>query len=412
MRLIRLGTILFGIVAASPFLPFTPTAAASDGFPAGYLYLATQSGVIELDPTGATTRTLNVGGEAFGVAFAPNGNLYVTVQDQDEIVEVAPDGTIVMTISSVLFQVFGVCVGPEGRIYSTAWGDSDVNVFDRNGNSMGSINGALSGGAGLTMGPGGNLFVCSSNADELVEYAPDGTVLGALATGATVQGPRDVLLTAHGTMLLGTWTSNTLFQTDLDGVVLNSDVSVSAPQAMAMGADGYLYVGDVQVVKRFQVTESGFTYVDEFAAPSVGVGSIYDMAFAPQRMQVKLSGRVVGSGVSEKISENATLSLCADGYQLMLMPDPQGTLTAYMPPFVGYGPELHAAVSADSKRTFLASQVIGDAAQNGVSTLWLEGKGYPDLDDRFFTKKVAGSFTWWSQGVTFSGKVKGKKTLN
>jgi len=410
MRKLSSALAILGIAAGHLL---TPSAAASDGFPAGYLYLATTDGVIELDSTGSTIRTLNVGGAANGVAFAPNGNLYVTVSDQDEVVEVTPDGSIAMTITGVTGQPFGICVGPSGQLYVTAWGSADVRVYSPNGAAIATYGtGTLSGGAGLTFGPGGNLFVCSSNADQLVELAPDGTHLGDRATGATIQGPRDVLLTPRGTMVVGTWTSNALFQTDLDGAVMHTDASTSAPQAIAMGSDGFLYVGDVQTVTRYVVGATGFTYEDDFANPTISVGSIYDMAFSPQRIEVKVSGRMVGASTFEKIKEKVTISLGADGYQVMLMPDPNGTLANSMAPFVGYGPELHAEFNQDGKRTYLASSVPPDATENGVSLISVDGKGYLDIDDRFFTKKIDGTLLWWSQGKTYRATIKGKKQLN
>lgn len=409
MRPLSLATIFFGIV----LVPATSPLLAADGFPAGYLYLATEGGVIELDSTGATIRTLNVGGEANGLAFAPNGNLVVSVADQDEIVEVAPDGSIVMTITGVTGQPFGVCVGPDGRIYSTSWGTSGVRVFGRDGSSLATIGaGSISGGAGLTFGPGGNLFVCSSSNDELVEIAPDGTHLGDIAAGGPVLGPRDVLLTSRGTLVVGTWTSGSLYQTDIDGSVIDTDATTTAPQALAMGPDGYLYVADVQVVKRYELSDSGFDYDGEFASPTVGIGSIYDMAFAPQRIKVKVVGKVVGSGGDQKISENAVLSVCADGYQIMLMPDPFGALATYMEPFVGYGPELHSEQNGAAKRSFIATQVNGDAGEYGVSTISVAGKGYLDFDDRFRTKKASGTLIWWSRGVSLTATLNGKKTVN
>ena len=405
----RIAPLVLGAIA---LLTMPSGQASAQTFPAGYLYLATSDGIIELDEQGSSVRTIDVGGQVNGVAFGPNGNLYATVFDQDEVVEVSPDGTVVMTISSVTSQPFGLAVGRGGCLLVTTWLNDNVQVFASDGGSLTPFGaGTMNGGAGLTFGPAGHVFACSSTANRIVELGADGSDLGTLTSG-TVLGPRDVVVTSYGTLLIGTWDSNALFQTDMAGTVLNSDTSTSAPQAIAMGPDGLLYVGDVQVVNRFAVTEDGFASVDGFATPTISVGSIHDMAFSPQRVKVEVVGKLVTSdGDTTKIDEKATLSISPDGYQVMLHPSEFGELVNHMESFVGYGPERHGT-KGHKKRRFHANSVSGDSASGGVSTITLDGKGFVDLDDRFFVEKVSGSFSSFTVDQSFWGTVKGKKTLN
>jgi DNA-binding beta-propeller fold protein YncE len=131
----------------------------------------------------------------YGAAFLPDGTLFVTEFNGDQVSRIAPDGK---------FKVFGSkgrgdggLIGPQyaaadedGYLYVTDYGNARVCKFDSEGSFILALGAkdAASGFPGLASPSGilalrGEIFVADSTRKALYRFDPSGNYLGALAEG-------------------------------------------------------------------------------------------------------------------------------------------------------------------------------------------------------------------------------------
>ncbi len=172
-----------------------PAAYAGPPGAVGDLYV-TKGAVAQVDQfdgqTGAFVGMFAAGGgldDAWGLAFAPNGNLFVCSEDNDVVIQYGALGELIGTFASGggLDKPHGLAFGLNGNLLVASAGSANVLEYDW---SSGAFVRVFASGGGLayphdlTFGPNGNLFV-AEHAGSIIEYdGTTGALIGTFASGA------------------------------------------------------------------------------------------------------------------------------------------------------------------------------------------------------------------------------------
>ena len=248
------------------------------------------------ETTGASLGYCATGGGLMrptGVAFGPNGNVYVSNSNGNSVLRY--DGqtgefidTFVASGSGGLFEPQALAFGPDGDLYVLNWFLSVLRYDGETGASLGVFATPIFGGAfDLVFGPDGDLYVTSFSFVHRFDGetgAPwGGTGLFATTPGGLTGlafGPDSNLYV--GVVLGGV--SDTMVRFDgTTGAHLGYFGSgVGSPLGITAGRDGLLYVAarDIDAVARINGPTG--TLVDVFVSPgSGGLDIPWDIAFSP-----------------------------------------------------------------------------------------------------------------------------------
>lgn len=124
-----------------------------------------------------------------GLTIGPNGNLFVSSQGADEVIEIdittgAQVSVFVVAGSGGLSDPYGLIFGPDGHLYVVSGGNNSVLKYDgTTGTSMGAFvssgSGGLSAPRQLLFDSRGELLVTSSNTNQVLRYdGANGSSLG------------------------------------------------------------------------------------------------------------------------------------------------------------------------------------------------------------------------------------------
>jgi outer membrane protein assembly factor BamB len=161
-----------------------------------------------------------------GLAFRPDGKLYVASRDSATVLRYdATTGafldTFVPANSGGLSNIKGMVFGPDGNLYLSSGGTNQVLRYDgTTGAFLGVFVATGSGGLNiprsLTFGPDGNLYVSSSNTNSVLRY--DGTTGAFLntfvaASSGGLNAPAGLLF-ASGSLYVASQNSNQVLRYD------------------------------------------------------------------------------------------------------------------------------------------------------------------------------------------------------
>ncbi|GAB4486142.1 MAG: hypothetical protein Fur0016_05950 [Anaerolineales bacterium] len=165
-----------------------------------------------------------------GLAFAPDGTLYVADSRNHRIQHFSPDGQLLNTFGTfgdlnsgeaplgTFNEPWGVAVGPDGSVYVTDTWNHRVQKFTKDGQPLTAWGvlgltdtpGALYGPRGITVDAKGRVFVADTGNKRIVIYDSNGNILGAFGDTGLQPGqfnePVDVKLDAKGNVYVtDTW---------------------------------------------------------------------------------------------------------------------------------------------------------------------------------------------------------------
>lgn len=289
-----------------------PAARGAD-FDAGHLFVTNLNDdrILELNANGELVRVLGEDAglvDPRGIAFGPDGLLYVT--SGDTVVALSASGSVdhVVGGGTPLSAPRGIAFGPRGRLYATS--TDRVLAFDEAGAVVLTIGAAdsLFVPVGLAFGVEGNLYVASAGNNSIFVFDTSGAKIGEVGAGSTLNVPTGVAIAPCGRLLVASLFSSSYLGFDADGneVLTGSDASLALPAGLALGPDGNTYVSS---------TVSGAILAfdkDGAFVGSIDAGGEIDategLAFAPTRQKVKISGTIAQTGGKpQKVSEKATL---------------------------------------------------------------------------------------------------------
>ncbi|MCA9081421.1 MAG: cadherin domain-containing protein, partial [Planctomycetaceae bacterium] len=193
------------------------------------------------------------------VIQGPNGNLFVSSEISDSVLEYTTNGTLIGTFvaagSGGLNGSAGMAFGPNGDLYVASYVNSQVLRFDGTTGDfvevvVSSGTGGLDSPLGLNFGPDGQLYVASRGGNKILRFDPE---TGSLDTGfdGSVGGmTEDFTFGPDGHIYAVDASNARIVQLDAtDGTLLSVFVASGAgglgyPAGIAFGPDGNLYVGD------------------------------------------------------------------------------------------------------------------------------------------------------------------------
>lgn len=244
-----------------------------------------------------------------GLAFGPDGNLYVANYTGNNVVRFSPAGaalgTFVAAGAGGLNGATGLAFDSSGRLYVGSLNSDQVMRYSTSGaaapapGKSGAVfasGGGLDGPDSLTFGPDGRLYVTSQSTDQVISYAAsNGAPASApfLATGSGIDQPLDLEFGADGSLYI------TSFQTHgvkryqgpggaapgafLGDFVPSGAAGLATPTGLTFGPDGALYVTnrDASRVLRFDGSAPGPGDVDEYTLEVEANQTIALQYFAP-----------------------------------------------------------------------------------------------------------------------------------
>jgi glucose/arabinose dehydrogenase len=204
-----------------------------------------------------------------GLAFSPNGNLFVASDGSDQILEFdgttgAPvgSGVFVPAGSAGLFAPTGLTFGPNGNLFVS----STNKILEFDGSSGAPVgtgifvsqnSAGLSNASGLVFGPNGNLFVSDSGSSQVLEY--DGTTGAPVGTGVFVPnnsaglsiplgltfGPNgNLFVSSEGTLQVLEYNGTTGAPVGSGVFVSHNSAGLRNPYGLTFGPNGNLFVAD------------------------------------------------------------------------------------------------------------------------------------------------------------------------
>ena len=192
--------------------------------------------------TGAFIDSFVTAGNVEGIAFGPDGNLYVADWGGKVIRYDITDGSYIddFVTSGLggLSQAYGIVFGPDGHLYVNSYNNHNVLRYD--GNTGAFLGEFVSSGAGgldnpeeMLFGPDGHLYISSLQTNNVLRY--DGS------TGVFI----DIFIAANSGGL-------------------------DSPSGLAFGPDGHLYVSDYKDGAIIRYDGSTGAYFDQYVAAGTG----------------------------------------------------------------------------------------------------------------------------------------------
>lgn len=257
---------------------------------------------------GSTTDGLS---EPYQAILGPDGNIYVSGQDSDNVLRYLSDGTFdkvfVAPGSGGLDLPLGLTFGPDGNLFVTSTGthqvlryDGSTGVFIDAFVTAGS--GGLNGPSGLLFGSDGRLYVSSFNSNQVLRFnGISGGFIDIFAAGGGLLTPEAVTFGPDGNLYVADITNHDVKKFNgSNGAfieVFASGGGLSGATGLAFAPDGHLYVGSFNThnVLRYDATTGA--HVDEFvSAGASGLTGPTYLNFVPQQ-QVQVLGTYEISGL-------------------------------------------------------------------------------------------------------------------
>ena len=230
----------------------------------GLLAIADQRNlcVYLLSKEGALVRSIGkgvLGSGLFGVAFDPNGNVWVTDWGKKNIVQLSQDGRVLQTIQDVSRKgnrshPLGLSVSPEGLIYKCDMNNHHVTVHDEEGKflftfgSLGHGPGCFKGPHDVTFGSDDLVYVTDTENRRVCVWSKGGIFMRYFQTKCT---PTCIAATGDNHLVITSHYSHTVMVYTVGGQLVHefggrgSDPGrFSEPDGICVDESGLVYVAD------------------------------------------------------------------------------------------------------------------------------------------------------------------------
>jgi len=378
-----------------------------------------QSAVFEFDEAGSLVRTIPVStanSYTYGIAFGPDGNLYVAIFGESRVVIVNPSlsTNTVLDSSNGLSSPDALSFGPDGTLYVPNRGNKKI-VTRKSDGTVGEITFSDSNfiPAAVTFGVAGNRYVTDNGNDEVHEQDPSGREIRTFGQGTLGGYPANVLEGPGGLLYVATCGSS-VYVFDSSGT-LHSTIhhpDISCGYGLAFGPNGNLFVCSFGNGSIIEFTLAG-AHVRTITIPTMNNPTY--LAFAPHRLTALLKGsvQVTGSGLLKISQSNAVLSVTPGSRTIMLaVPDDAANPSDYASLFGGIWHVFHGFENfsdADAVlRFYHGNQVTDRPTTDGVGAVSLSVKGVVDTHGWFTVKSVTGNLLRAGDNAQFNGTLTGK----
>ena len=238
-------------------------------------------------------------GQPEGIAFGPDGNLYVSDTGADRVlvfdgISGSSLGEFIPTGSGGLDRPYGLVFGADDDLYLAAY-ETGLMAFDGQTGDFIAVLAEITFGLGRTrgiaVGPDNNVYIGDEDHDVVRRYEGEtGCFIDNFTqVGSGLVDPRDLLFAPDGAYLFVVGATQGVLRYDgATGTFIDLFVPIDygneyvldAPYALAFGPDDNLYVTDMNngSVVRFDGTTGGF--IDYFVSPySGGLDAPRDIEF-------------------------------------------------------------------------------------------------------------------------------------
>jgi streptogramin lyase len=219
--------------------------------------------------------TLTSNSYPFGITTTPNGDVWFTEQNANQLGQLSPTGTLLQQPGglSTSSEPQGITVGPDGNLWFTEFNQNQIGVMSPGGTLINQY--SVSGGANpnsITVGPNGNLWFTESSGDAIGTMTTSGSGLVEYSTEYNTQTYQPSDITVLGNDL---WFTATLGSTSAIGEMNTSGqviemypvTSNSDPEGITVGPDGNLWFTEFNGNAIGTITPSG-TGLEEYPLAS------------------------------------------------------------------------------------------------------------------------------------------------
>lgn len=176
---------------------------AEDIYSSGF---SSPSGFVEKVDSGRTVSTFASGyeGRGEGIAFGPDGHLYVANSSLNTILKISPEGVVsTFAAGGLLSSPSGLAFDNAGNLFVSnyAWVNQAAILKITPDGTMSAFASVGGGGSGLAFNAAGDLFAVSYALGNIWQISPGGSV-SAFASGGGIAAPTALAFDAHGDLFV------------------------------------------------------------------------------------------------------------------------------------------------------------------------------------------------------------------
>lgn len=185
------------------------------------------------------------------MTLGPDGDIYVISTNPYEILRyVGPTGNYLGVFTDDgLLSPYSLAFAPNGDLYVSQTFHDKISRYDKNGSYLGDFGDShppigLDQPGGITVGVNGELLVCNIVGDNVLRFdIPSGNFLGVFASGSTTFTPYDVLLGPDGLVYITIPGETRVARHDAStGAFVDELVTSFPPKTLTFGMDDNIYV--------------------------------------------------------------------------------------------------------------------------------------------------------------------------
>ncbi len=206
------------------------------------------STVTKLDPYGHTLGTFTSGSGPYGITIDAAGDVWVANLKDNSVTKLSSSGAVLGVYQVAVRKPFGlgggingIAVDASGNVWVTNDRDNTIIKLDPSG----SIIGTYPAGAwpvGLAIDNSGNVWVATEKG--VTKLGPDGTMIATFDTNKLVTGPESVAIDASGNVWVSITAGSDVMELAPDGTVLKTYSVGQAHEGIALDGAGNVWVAN------------------------------------------------------------------------------------------------------------------------------------------------------------------------
>lgn len=409
---------LLAVAAALP-------AATGDSFVPNQIFISsfTESRIVALGSDGVAQpmfagSSVELGGP-MGMAFGPDGLLYVSSNSRSRVLVLDAAGNLVREIgaNAPIPNPRGLAFGPDGDLYVASATGTPIHVFDLEGNKVREIGGTLGvlRAEAIVIGSDGHIFVTSQMKDAVIEFDASGGMVREFGDSHVLDDPIGIALGHDGLIFVASENTNQIVAFSPDGSVagqFGASDGLEMPIGITIGPDGRVWVVSFSQSKVHAFGLNGATAVShsEYSVPT----NPAFLTVSPFRLKVELSGALARKGSFEpKHQEKATLTVSPGATSAFLtladdVDDPNDLASLFDSKYFVFSGVEAASTFGAAKRLFDGREIPEKALERGTGSIGLQVQTKGDALGFEIVSKVRGTIERSRTGIVFRGELKSK----
>ena len=224
------------------------------------------AGPARAESIGDTSLFSTFAGNATGITSGPDGNLWFTAHDNDDIGRITTSGAVTIYSLAPASGPTAITTGPDGNLWFTESTSNDVGSITTTGIvTEFAVPTPTAGLGGITTGPDGSLWFTEHGADQIGRITTSGVITEfALPSGAL---PERITAGSDGNLWF-TELGNRIGRITTSGTVTEYSIPTANafPEGIAAGSDGNLWFAENGADQIGRITTDGT--ITEFPVPS------------------------------------------------------------------------------------------------------------------------------------------------